>query len=364
MTGALLPLPIPLRADPLSGLSASQLMRLSSDLAAISRTLPFARVTFDSSSAVENYQARPPGVDANAPVVTTGAGSVTITWPLAMLDESGAYRALRIVGARYTVHGADEDHTLTFTPNSVTVTQETSTFTGGTLVVFARWGKKSRFEDYGGSPDKTNSRTEATPYAWLQYRELGASLGTAYGDARVGSIHARRLAYARGLAAVLRSEDRRRFNSTPDTAHAKLGDWAKSLRVPVSADDPAWLIRKRCAVMYSAKPGQSLTNLQDAIYQLIGSRFVRIRKFDENDEHGPWPIAYAFNGEVFATNRARIIVDVKPPLDHIDQDFRDDIQIQLIQLLDRLVPAHIAFDWAAESDGFFLGISRLSIDAF
>lgn len=370
--GGFCPLPIPLGGNDIEGWRSSQHARLASDLAACARTHPFARLTFTrgsgtASPSITNYLGRPAKVDDNLPTISGDAADpsvtpITITWPAVMTDDSGNKRQVRLTGVKISINNSLNLARVSFTANQIVITPKAVGVFSACLTVHAKWGD-FRIERYGGDPDKTDSKTEETPYAWIHYQDQVAAVGSAYGKQRYGLVHAKRLAYARALAAASRADDRLRANSTPGTADVKLDDWAKCLRVSNSGDEPRWRLRRRCAAIFASKGGGNLVDLDATIREFIGDEFIEVQTFNGQD-HGIWPNHYAMAGQVWATVRSRIIVAVNPPRDKNDQEFRKLIQVELMELLDRLCPGHVVFDWTTVNEtGFLLGISQLGIDS-
>lgn len=363
--GAFCPMPLRLRDSGADGWSAAEFLRTTADLAAAERTVPFAvaRVHRDSGATTAtllDYVGRHD--ESQEPTVSLGlSGELVVTWPDALRDGMGQDRPLRITHATAGVEGATANQwSVEVGPGNVVTLADTG---GGelaaTIVVHARWGNPVRIEDYGGDPDKRNAATEAVPYAYEWYQELGAALGSAYGQQTRGSVHARRLALSRALAAVSRADERYRCNTVPGTSDALLEDWRKCLAVPASSDDPRWLIRRRCAVKYAARGAASIPELQEQVYQLLGDRFLGIRTFDDPIPGEAWPSDYDLGSGVWASSRSRILVDVKAPADLHDREFSNLVNVHLVRLLDTLTPAWCVFDWTIPGDGFFLDISPL-----
>src|SRR5690606_652780 len=282
-------MPLRLRDSGADGWSAAEFLRTTADLAAAERTVPFAvaRVHRDSGATTAtllDYVGRHD--ESQEPTVSLGlSGELVVTWPDALRDGMGQDRPLRITHATAGVEGATANQwSVEAGPGNVVTPADpgggelAATTVGhdrrghpvrsedygaapakrnaapladagggdlaATIVVHARWGNPVRIEDYGGDPDKRNAATEAVPYAYEWYQELGAALGSAYGQQTRGSVHARRLALSRALAAVSRADERYRCNTVPGTSDALLEDWRKCLAVPASSDDPRWLDRE------------------------------------------------------------------------------------------------------------------------
>jgi hypothetical protein len=365
--GGLCPAPYRLGGDEESGWTASQQSRVCADLAAASRTLPFSVITlhrpafYPEPFVVTRYGSR----TVEVPTVEFGGHAQTtwITWPSAPLDEQGERYGLRIVSVSGFIHGSTAAPRVTVTqPNRISLVM-TSGESTVTIKVYAQYGNAPRIEDYGGDLDKRDAERETTPYAWLQYQELGASMGSGYGSEMSGSVHAHKLAYSRALAACYRSEERLRSNAHPDTADALLEEWARSVDIPVPFGEPRSKTRKFASVMLAAESGQSIPALERSCEHLLGKAFLGIRTFDVDDPPGVWPASWDLGSGVWASTRCKFLVDVRPPLVPGDPVFRDLVQVRLMRMLDRLAPSHSWFNWTIPGEGFYLDISPLDYTA-
>lgn len=364
--GGFCPLPLRLRDSAADGLSAPEFLRLTADLAAAQRAIPFAvarlsRNAGETEVELLDYLGRHD--EAQVPTVGVSSGDIQITWPAALRDRLGAERPLRLTKVTVGVEGSAANTVaaaLGGATNRVTVTDTAGGPLAITVVVWGRWGSAPRVEDYGGDPDKRSAETEVVPYAYQEYQELGAALGSAYGSQTSGSIHARRLALARALAATYRADERARANTVPSTADALLDDWVRTLRVPVATSDPNWLVRRRCGARFAAASGGNLVDLEAALVELLGDRYVGLRTFDDPDDPGTWPSSYDLGPGVWASNLSKILVDVAAPADTTDREFSRLITVQFVQLMDRMVPSWCVFDWTDTSgNGFYLDVSPL-----
>lgn len=363
--GAHCPLPIRLGGDELSGWTAAQHARVCADLAAASRTLPFAVLTIsrggtsgDSPVIVRNNSR-----SLSVPVVAGNnpGDEVTITWDWAPLDLTGKETALKILAGHAYHHVSEFADVAITAPNQITVTLtgESNALTFS-VKVFAQFGTLPSIDDYGGELDKRDAEREATPYSWLQYQELEQSMGSGYGTKRTGMVHARKLALSRALAACYRSEERLRANARPDTADAMLEDWAKSVDVPIPFGEPRSKTRKFVSVMFAAESGQNIPALERACSHLLGPAFLGIRTFDVDDPPGVWPVSWDLGGGVWASTRCKFLVDVRAPLIVGDPAFRELVEVRLMRMLDRLAPSHSWFNWTIlEGGGFYLDVSPL-----
>jgi len=363
MFGGLAPLPLRLGGPPQDGWSATQMLRMAVDVAAASRTLPFAwvtvtRATGGASPVVVRASCRAPKVA----ITVTGdhPDPVVITFQAAPEDESEQRRTLSLKSARASRHNSTDPVLVALSgPQSVTVDSTGSDALDFTVAVHGAWNQH-RPEDFGGTPNKQDTRTEVVPYAWNWYRDVGATLGSSFGTQQSGLLHARKVAMARALAGAERAEERVRCGSTPDTATITLSDWATALQVPHADTEPDWLVRQRCSVLYAAHNGGGLANLAEAVSDLLGSRFVSVVSVDIDDAPGAWPVAWDLGSGVWCESRRKILIDVRHPGDANDPDFSSLINLQLIKLLDRITPATVYFDWTTtETSGFYLDISLL-----
>lgn len=365
------PLPLRLGGDDVEGWRAEQHSRMVADVAAAKRTLPFAVVTVSRAAAngsapvIERLGCQAAPNSDNAPTATGNAAvspvPIVLTWPNAPEDELGNALPLQITAVRVQWQGGSIIHDAEATsPNTVSITCDTAGTWLFTVYVYATWGATPKIEHYGGDPSKTDATEELVPYAWIWYRELGSALGSAYTGSRSGSIHARTLALARATAAVSRSTERLVCNGNPATADAMLTKWAEAIQIPIGQNDPNWLVRRRAASMFAASDGQTITGLELALYDLLGPTFVTIRTFDEDDEPDAWPSYWDLGGGVWASKRAKILVDVRAPGSTNDIEFNETMQVHFVRLMDRLTPATTWFDWTITSGGgFYLDVSQL-----
>lgn len=368
--GGLCPLPIRLGGDMETGWTASEQSRLCSDLASTNRTLPFAVLTFERGSnpgdspvvVRHNSRASVPEVEIDGDFDGVFPNNLTLTWPDAPQNDLGEKHTLRINSFSVFVHGSTNQPTCEIAgPTQITVGPiGGSGFSGrATIKIYATWGRPARIEDYDGDPDKHDATRETTPYAWIEYQQQEAAWGSGYGTERSGSVHGRKLAIGRALAAAYRSEERLRCNSRPDTAEALLDDWARSLDVPIPFGEPAWKTRRMCSLMLRAQSGQSIPDLEVSCAELLGPSFLAIRTFDFDDEPGVWPASWDLGSGVWASSRCRILVDVRPPIFPGDAEFRGLVQVRLMRMLDRLTPSHCWFNWTIPGEGFYLDLSPL-----
>lgn len=360
-------MPFRLTGNRASGWSAAQYLRLCQDTISARRALPFAVMTFTRTASVISdfvWKSQAPDTEANEPAFSFGGTTITITFPKAPTDEADDAQALNIRSVNATWHSNSSKPRCSVTaPNVVTVNPGNTDVTL-TVVVYANWNEPS-LGDYGAYTDKANCDTEATPYAWLWYQEIGASLGSAFGGQMTGLVHSRKLAVARAFAGLSRHEEAARAASTPHTAHPNVATvWASALSVPVSSDDTDADTRTAIAARFAAKSGQDLVDLELAVSELLGNRYVGISTFTTNDDSA-WPSTYDIGGGVWASTRSKILVDVISPASVSDPEFDRLMNVQFVRLMDRLTPAWVWFNWTdTTSGGFFLDVSRLDYTGF
>lgn len=237
------------------------------------------------------------------------------------------------------------------------------------------WSREAAIGDYGGDPDKLASSTEGeAPYAWFCYRELTAMRGSAYSSAIGGTlVHCENLATARLMAWWgWRMPEKLRANSLPASADEALDYWVEVLGVPVRADDQKWQKRQRCAAHYQAVADVSLPAIQAALQRLLGDVYVNATFNQGTLLSSPpsqtyWPgvnpgdPSYSLGGGAWISERSHLFVEVTIPPAMPLGEFYQLVNVQMFQLLHRMLPAFCTFDWATSS-GFLLDISQLDFD--
>jgi len=228
--------------------------------------------------------------------------------------------------------------------------------------------------DYGGAPDKRDSETEgSTPYAWLWYQELQALRGSAYSTAAGALVNVENLALGRLFGWVWsRLPEALWCNSTPLRSDARLGYWASVLGIRQRDGEQPYETRRKCAAKYRLTTGPTEANVDAAIEELMGSRFVSTIKSVGADlatppaitywpTINPGPAAYDLGAGCWASERAHLGVLLVKPEDAELSTFLQLANVDLFDLLDGLLPCWATFDWAT-SDGFLLDISQLDFD--
>jgi hypothetical protein len=236
------------------------------------------------------------------------------------------------------------------------------------------WSREAAIGDYDGATDKEDSLYEGEePYAAMHLRSLHDMRGSAYTTERSTLVDAENVALARHFAAVWsRNPEKLRANAIPARADERLPYWAKALAIPSRPSDPRWRIRQLCASHFSAASTPTIGNVKAAVAALLGDAFVDVRVTLGPDLATPpsntyWPginpgpASYDMGGGTWTAKRSHVFVEVRQPVGMPDSDFRELMDVQLFQLLDRWLPAHATFNWAT-SDGFRLGVSRLGFD--
>lgn len=238
------------------------------------------------------------------------------------------------------------------------------------------WSREAAIGDYDGDPNKIASKTEgAAPYAWFVYREIQAMRGSAYSQKVGGTlVHCENLATARLFAwAFWRMPEKLRANSLPASADDALGYWVKVLGVPSRQTDPRWLLRQRCAAHHKAILSVNLAAIQKAAVELLGSDVYvdSFFTFGASLSSPPaltyWPgvspgtAGFSLGGGAWSSERSRFTVVTRIPSGMALGDYRQLVDVQLYQLLHRMLPAHCTFGWTVGSDGFFLDVSPMDL---
>jgi hypothetical protein len=237
------------------------------------------------------------------------------------------------------------------------------------------WSRDASIGDYGGAPDKRASKTEGdVPYAWFVYRELQAMRGSAYSQ-RVGGtlVHCENLATARLMAWWgWRMPEQLRANSQPATADDGLAYHVEVMKIPTRPSDKKWQIRQRCATHHKAIVSSNLTTIQAAIADLLGDAYVTSFYTQGTVLSSPpvitfWPgvnpgpATHSLGGGAWISERSRLTVVTRIPPGVALGEYRQLADVQLFQLLHRMLPAHVTFGWTVGSDGFLLDISPLDL---
>jgi hypothetical protein len=235
------------------------------------------------------------------------------------------------------------------------------------------WSREAAIGDYGGSLDKRGSRTEGTtPYSYAVYQNLQSQRGSAYSQNQSGTlVHVEHLALARTLSAVFfRNAEKYRANAVPHTSDERLEYWATVLGVPFTESTPRWRLRETCAAHYQAALGPTLDNVTAALEKLLGDAFVQVITTTGVDLDNPpdptkWPgidpgpASYSLGGGAWFSARCHLIVEMQQPTGMSAAEFLNLRDIQMFQLLDRMLPAWATFNGAFVGDGFSLDIDQL-----
>jgi hypothetical protein len=254
------------------------------------------------------------------------------------------------------------------------------------------WSREVAIGDYGGDLSKENSTEEnPEPYAAQWYRELHEMRGSAYTTKPGTMVDAENVALARFFASVWsRNAEKLRANATPARADERLPYWATVLGVPHTPSDPRWLIRQRCAAHYAAAQAPTEDAVVTALQALLGEAYVGIYypsngvgtnttfndSFDDSFTVADYPAtppgtywpaetagpsSYDLGGGAWISSRSHLAVKVVQPSAMSDADFLQMVDVQMFQLLDRMLPAHATFGWYT-GDGFLVDISRVGFD--
>ncbi len=237
------------------------------------------------------------------------------------------------------------------------------------------WSREAAVGDYGGDINKRGSSTEGdAPYAWFCYRELQGMRGSAYSQ-RVGGtlVHCENLATARLMAWWgWRMPEKLRANSLPGSADDALPYWVEVLGVPSRPTDQKWQLRQRCAAHHKAILSVNLDAIQTAVSELLGDVYVSssfaygsvlssppVITFWPGEN--PGPSSYSLGGGAWFSERSRFTVITQIPPGMSLGEYKQLVDVQLFQLLNRMLPAFCTFGWAVDGDGFFLDISPLDL---
>lgn len=385
--GGFAPMPLRLGGDSREGWSPEQHARMAADAVAKTRAAPFARFRYTKSGAtvtIIGYKGRNGTGSAYAPTVTVhGTGDVTFTWPSVYEDPYGKAVAPDFGAVLVSINGATQGRTYaTYTANTIRVRTRNTVPADADLPVSVRvWGEAGldarSIGDYAGQSDKCASDTEGSvPYAAQWYHELQSCRGSAYSTQPGTLVHCENLAIARLFAAwASRFPEKIRANAIPGKADEKLPYWVKVLGVPVKASDQKWRQRELCAAHFRAVNGPTLSKIRDALSGLLGDAFVDVIQSQGVDLDTPpdptcWPninpgaSSYSLGGGAWYSRRCHLVVQVVVPSRMTVGQFLQAVQVDMHQLLDRMLPVWATFSWTTFDtiggvDGFFLDISQL-----
>ena len=394
---------LPLRLtsmDPIHGWSAAQHARMCSDIVAGWRSLPLAVVTVRvdaSSSTVVSYNGRNGSGSGYAPVATWTSATrpCSMTWNnsygnnLAQTDAANIYNSTTVLepwSIRHAIvkahwSGSQKDTSVRQIPastNTVDIAIEATPTTPYyiTITAYGNWGEERDIGDYGGDLDKTDNVSEAIiPYAAQWYREVHASRGSAYSTKPYSLVDAENIAIARFMSAVFsRTPEKYSANATPARATERLPYWVDVLGVPTNSSEPDYVLRKHCASHYKAALGPSLDVIRTAVSELLGEAFVDIDTYYGSDlENPPFPTFWpgglsdggtmSIGGPTWLSRRSHIRISVIEPPGMTRRNFLQLMNVQLYQLLDRILPAWVSWNWSVGTDGFTIGVDKIGIDS-
>ena len=234
------------------------------------------------------------------------------------------------------------------------------------------WSREAAIGDFGGALDKRASDTEgAAPYAWFVYCELRSMRGSAFTKNTGTLVHCENLALARLLAhRNFRCPEKFTCNAQqPASADEGLPYWFKVLAIPTKPTDQKWQIRQRCAAHFKASAELSLSTIRAALQDLLGDIYVNASFIEGTSLSSPpmltfWPgvndgdSAYSLGGGTWASERSHLYVEIQQPPGITNAEFFQLVNVQMFQLLDRMLPSYCTFGWSL-GGGFYLDISQL-----
>ncbi len=369
MFGALATLlPLKLGGDSRTGWTAAGHARFCADLVAINRTLPLATMTVvvaASVATVTHYFGRNgSGVEHAPTVASSGTGLLTVTFPGRIETADGRSLVWNVRSARMTAHGSTLlKPGVTATPGRVTsiaIVNGSNVATDGTLTVtfYGTWGEPAQIGDYDGDLNKENDVTEhPVPYAAAWYRDLQAQRGSAFTTKPTSLVHAENMAIARMQASIgSRLPDKLRNQATPVRADDSLEYWSLVLAVPRRPGEPRWSLRQRCVIHYRAAQAPTYQNVRTAISDLIGDAFLDLELqhsegFETPSTNTYWPVinpgpsGYDIGGGAWLSDRAQVIIRAQQPGGMSNGEFSQLMNVQLFQLVDRMLPAWVTAQW-------------------
>jgi hypothetical protein len=212
---------------------------------------------------------------------------------------------------------------------------------------------------------------------WLH--AIKSTLGSAFTTDDHSIVGAENIATARLFAGLSSTSERVVKNSIPTTAYDALRSWADRLGISIRDDESADDIRSACMAKYKAMHGPTASIISESLKDLLGSDFVSLIFFNGQDLDNPpdstyWeginPLPYNLGGNIFfddewTSTRCNVLVVIKRPDDIMSYDFNYLVNVQMYELLDRLLPAYATWSWTvAPYDGFDLDNDELDFNSF
>lgn len=303
MLGGYAPLPLRLQRGNLDGITAEQWVRMSADVAAASRTLPFAvlHIAHDPVAATAtllHYVGRNGvGVLASPFQLINDNAYFYVTANSQWTDELGEAHAFEFLAASVSPYGAsataNKFGAYVDRPSLVVVS-----LAQACEVVLMLWAKEAALDPraYGADDDKRNCETEdqEQPLAAAMLEQVQLARGSSYSLALDGTVvGAENLALARGLAWLRRCQESAAVQWDPLHADDALPYWAGIFSASTAVD--AWELRKRLGASWVTAlhgPGviANLDACKAAMANALGSIFVTIRQnFPAyTDSASPW----------------------------------------------------------------------------
>lgn len=389
MFGAFAPLPLRLTAhSSTDGWTAGQQSRLANDLVAAWRSLPLAVMTVEvgaSSVSLVSYHGRNGAGSVYAPELTY----TSATQPCSAVWEHSYDDDLELPQTWVVRTGSAELEWSGSGAVGCSVRQIPGDINGIDLVVsagvttpyrvtidvFGDWGTPRNIGDYAGDVAKENcSSEEQIPYAAQWYHAIRSARGSAYSKLPLTIVDFENVAISRMMAtAFSRNAEKLVSNSIPGRADEKLDYWVEVLGIPTKPDDPKWMIRQRCRTHYEAALGPTPEAISAALTNLLGDAFVQLHVYEGDDLDTPpiptyWPAgahgdsAYTVGGVPWASRRSLLRVEVLQPPGMQLSEFLQLMDVQMFELLDRMLPAWVDWTWSEGSDGFRVGVDRIGVD--
>lgn len=384
-------LPLRLGGDAQTGWTAAQHARFCADAVALQRVQPLATWVYEQTGSgiddaeVLSYVGRNGSGLAWAPaVVPDSVGIVDCSWSTSQwVDDHTGYAlpvSIRAVTATAQQAGRYATAEVT-TPRTVRVRLRTHAglLAQVTPITVTVWGtvggSHSRaIGDYAGDPNKEDSTTEGqAPYAEFLLREIASQRGTAYTKESGTLVDVENVALARFWSAIgPRLAEKYRANCIPARSDERLPYWEQFLAVPKRLNERKWRTRQKLAAHYRLSEGASVYSIETELRALLGDAFVSMTWSQGADLANPpaqtfWPgvnpgdPTFSLGGGAWTSERNFLVVTVQWPPNMSLPDFQNMLDVDLFQMLDRLLPVWAGFGYSiqATASGFILNESLL-----
>src|SRR5678810_789183 len=160
----------------------------------------------------------------------------------------------------------------------------------------------------------------------------------AFDESEGSANYAECLAHAQTIACIWAANERLKNSRIPSRMMETLPDWEKACKLRVGPTDTDVARRGALSAALRGLSGNTITDIQAACTEVMGSNFVELVFVAPADEVTYWPGVYpGYPGFEWMSNRA--VVAVKVTSSGLSSSEFFDKRITLADILDRMLPA-------------------------